>query len=43
MEIIDEIGSIPYWVQESEMNPEFVHKKMPGRKPGLCVAKVFLL
>jgi len=43
MEIVNEIGSIPYWVRESEINAEFVHKKMPGGKPGLCVAEVFLL
>jgi len=43
MEIVDEIGSIPYWVQESKMDPEFVYKKMPSKKPGLCIAEVFLL
>jgi len=35
MEIIDEIGGIPYWVRESEMDPEFVHKEVLGREPGV--------
>jgi len=43
MEVVDEIGGIPYWVWESKMDPEFVHKKLPDRELGLCVAKVFLL
>jgi len=43
MEVIDKIGSIPYWVRESEMDPEFIYKKLPSRKPGLWIAKVFLL
>jgi len=42
-EVIDEIGSILYWVQESEMDLEFIHKKLLGREPELCVAEVFLL
>jgi len=43
MEIVDEIGSIPYWVRKSEMDLEFVHKEVPGREPELHVAEVFLL
>jgi len=43
MEIIDEIGGIPYWVWKSKIDPEFVYKKMPSRKPQLCIAKIFLL
>jgi len=41
--VFDEIGSIPYWVQKSEMDLELFHKKVLSQKPGLCVAKVFLL
>jgi len=43
VEVVYKIGGIPYWVQESEMDPEFIHKKMLSGKPGLCIAKVFLL
>jgi len=43
MEVVDEIGGIPYWVWESKMDLEFVYKKLPGREPELYVAKVFLL
>jgi len=43
MEIVDEVSSIPYWVQKSEIDPEFIHKKVPGREPGLSIAEVFLL
>jgi len=43
MEIVDEIGGIPYQVWESEMDPGFVYKKLPSGKPGLYIAKVFLL
>jgi len=43
MEVVDEIGGIPYWVQESKIHLELFHKEMPSKKPGLCVAEVFLL
>jgi len=43
MEVVDEIGGIPYWVQESEMHSELFHKEVPSEKPELCIAKVFLL
>jgi len=43
MEIVDEIGGIPYWVRESEMHSELFHKEVPSEKPELCIAKVFLL
>jgi len=43
MEVVDEVGGIPYWVQESEIYLEFVHKEVPGREPELRIAKVFLL
>jgi len=43
MEIIDEIGGIPYWVWKFKMDLKFIHKKMPSKKPQLCIAKVFLL
>ena len=43
MEVVDEIGGIPYWVRESEMDLELFHKEVPSGKPGLCVAEVFLL
>ena len=43
MEVINKIGSISYWVQESKMDPEFVYKKLPGKELELYVAEVFLL
>jgi len=43
MKVVDEDSGIPYWVRESKMNPEFIHKEMPGREPGGRVAEVFLL
>ena len=43
MEVVDEIGGIFYWVQESEMHLELFHKEMPSKELGLCIAKVFLL
>jgi len=43
MEIVDKVGGIPYWVRKSEMYPEFAHKEVPGREPGLRIAEVFLL
>jgi len=43
MEIVDKVGGIPYWVQKSEMDPEFVHKEVPGRELGLRITEVFLL
>jgi len=43
MEVVNEIGSILYWVQESEMYSELFHKEVPSEKPELCVAEVFLL
>jgi len=42
MEVVDEVGSIPYWVRESKIYLEFVHKEMPGRELGLRIAEVFL-
>jgi len=42
-EVVYEIGGILYWVQESEIDPELFHKKVPSGKPELCIAKVFLL
>jgi len=41
--VVNEIGSILYWVQKSKMNPELFYKKVPSQKPGLCIAEVFLL
>ena len=43
MEVVDKIGGIPYWVQESEMHSELFHKEVPSEKPGLYIAEVFLL
>jgi len=43
MEVVNEIGGILYWVRESEMYPEFVHKEVSGREPGLRIAEIFLL
>jgi len=43
MEVVDEIGGIPYWVRESKMHSELFHKEMPSERPKLCIAKVFLL
>jgi len=42
-EVVDEVGSIPHWVWEFKMDLEFIHKKLPDRKLGLCIAEVFLL
>jgi len=42
-EIVNEIGSIPYWVQESKIDLELFHKEIPSQKPGLYIAEVFLL
>jgi len=43
MEVVDEIGGIPYWVRESKVDPEFIHKEILGREPRLHIAEVFLL
>jgi len=43
MEVVDEISGISYWVQESKIHLELFHKEVPSKKPGLCIAKVFLL
>jgi len=43
MEVVDEIGGIPYWVQESQIHSELFYKEVPSEKPELCVTKVFLL
>ena len=29
MEVVNEIGSIPYWIRESEMHSELFHKGVP--------------
>jgi len=43
MEIVDKVGGVSYWVRKSKMDPEFIHKEVPGREPGLRIAEVFLL
>jgi len=43
MEVVNKIGGVPYWIWESKMHLELFHKEMPSKKPGLCIAKVFLL
>jgi len=43
MKVVDEVVGVPYWVRESKVDLEFIHKEVPSREPGGHIAKVFLL